>query len=121
MTQSRFRRSTALWKHMAVLALALALAVIPGAAVAQSGNAGAAIAAKGTPGGAAACVACHGAKGEGNGAAGFPRLAGLPADYLAAQLDHFAAERRKNLVMGPVAKQLTAAERKAAAARSSVQ
>jgi len=112
MTQLRLGSSTALWTHMAVLALA----AIPGAALAQPGNAGAAIAAKGTPGGAAACVACHGAKGEGNAAAGFPRLAGLPADYLAAQLDHFAAERRKNPVMGPVAKQLTAAERKAVAA-----
>jgi len=112
MTQLRFGRPTQLWKHMTVLALA----AIPGAALAQPGNAGAAIAAKGTPGGAAACVACHGAKGEGNAAAGFPRLAGLPADYLAAQLEHFAAERRKNPVMGPVAKQLTAAERKAVAA-----
>ena len=92
----------------------LAAAAMP-AAQAQSNAAGAAIAAKGSAGGAAACVACHGAKGEGNAAAGFPRLAGLPAAYLAAQLDHFAADRRKNPVMGPVAKQLGAAERKAVA------
>lgn len=107
-----FRKSTPAWKWGAVLALA----VTPAAALAQPANTGAAIAAKGTAGGAAACVACHGAKGEGNAAAGFPRLAGLPADYLAAQLGHFAADRRKNPVMGPVAKQLTEAERKAVAA-----
>jgi len=28
------------------------------------------------------CAACHGARGEGNPQAGFPRLAGLPAAYL---------------------------------------
>ena len=31
--------------------------------------------------GAMPCVACHGADGSGMAAAGFPRLAGLPAGY----------------------------------------
>ncbi|MBV6269357.1 cytochrome c4 [Pseudomonas aeruginosa] len=35
---------------------------------------------------AAACVTCHGADGMGLAAAGFPRLAGLPAAYLSKQL-----------------------------------
>jgi cytochrome c553 len=91
----------------------LALAGMP--ALAQGNPAGSAIAAKGTAAGAAACIACHGAKGEGNAAAGFPRLAGLPAAYLAAQLDQFAAARRQSPVMGPIAKQLTGPERKAVA------
>ncbi len=34
-------------------------------------------------GSGAPCLACHGADGAGNDAAGFPRLAGLDADYLA--------------------------------------
>lgn len=40
--------------------------------------------------GVAACGGCHGQKGEGNFAAGFPRLAGLHADYIAKQLRDFA-------------------------------
>ena len=33
-----------------------------------------------------ACIACHGARGTGNGPAGFPAIGGQHADYLAAQL-----------------------------------
>jgi cytochrome c553 len=39
-----------------------------------------------------ACVLCHGAKGEGNFDAGFPRLAGLHPDYIAKQLQDFARD-----------------------------
>jgi cytochrome c553 len=42
-----------------------------------------------------ACVGCHGANGEGNAQAGFPRLAGLDAGYVAKQLDDFAREAPK--------------------------
>ncbi len=34
----------------------------------------------------AACIACHGARGNGNSPAGFPALGGQHADYIAAQL-----------------------------------
>lgn len=34
----------------------------------------------------AACVACHGPRGAGNGPAGFPAIGGQHADYIAAQL-----------------------------------
>ena len=34
----------------------------------------------------AACIACHSARGDGNGPAGFPALGGQHADYVAAQL-----------------------------------
>ena len=44
-----------------------------------------------------ACAACHGAEGEGNFAAGFPRLAGLHPDYIAKQLQDF---QRNPLEMG---------------------
>lgn len=44
----------------------------------------------------AACVICHGDKGEGKGAAEFyPRLSGKPAGYLFQQLQHFRDGRRK--------------------------
>ncbi len=38
------------------------------------------------------CVACHGANGEGNFAAGFPRLAGLHPGYIAKQLQDFGRD-----------------------------
>lgn len=59
----------------------------------------------------AACSSCHGQAGEGNGAAGFPRLAGLPDTYLAAQLDAFAEGVRHSPVMEPVARALSARQR----------
>lgn len=60
--------------------------------------------------GAMSCVACHGADGLGLAAAGFPRLAGLPAPYVRKQLADFASGARSNPVMQPLAKALTDAE-----------
>lgn len=77
---------------------------------------GAAIAAHGTATGVPPCATCHGAHGEGNAANGFPRLAGLPAPYLRAQLSAFASGRRQNPVMAPIAKLLTPDEMKAVSA-----
>ncbi|MFO2464315.1 cytochrome c4 [Pseudomonas sp. 15FMM2] len=57
--------------------------------------------------GATACMACHGADGLGLAAAGFPRLAGLPAGYLSKQLQDFRDGTRTNPVMQPLAKALT--------------
>jgi cytochrome c553 len=57
------------------------------------------------------CSSCHGRVGEGNGAAGFPRLAGLPEAYLAAQLDALATGVRHSPVMEPIAKALSARQR----------
>lgn len=93
-----------------------ALAVFPALSHAQNNPSGASIAASGNSNGVPACVACHGAKGEGNAAGGFPRLAGLGAAYLDSQLNHFADGTRKNVVMEPIAKQLTVDERKAVSA-----
>jgi cytochrome c553 len=58
--------------------------------------------------GAHACSACHGMEGEGRPDAGYPRLAGLSAD--------FANNSRENELMAPIAKSLSPAERKAVAA-----
>lgn len=107
----RFRKTIPAW--IGTTMLALSGPVTP--ASAQTNTVGGAIAAKGTPSGGVACMTCHGANGEGNAAAGFPRLAGLPAPYLAAQLDNFADDKRQNPIMGPIAKQLDTAQRKAVA------
>ncbi|MDD4885912.1 MAG: c-type cytochrome [Thiomonas sp.] len=59
---------------------------------------------------AATCIACHGADGMGNAAAGYPRLAGLPEKYLADQLRYFADGTRNNAIMSGMAKPLTPAQ-----------
>ncbi len=58
--------------------------------------------------GVAACVACHGSKGE--GMASFPRLAGQHADYIAKQLVVFQRtdERPEGSIMKTIAHSLTA-------------
>jgi|25BtaG_2_1085352.scaffolds.fasta_scaffold00092_32 cytochrome c553 len=61
---------------------------------------GARLAAQGD-GSGAPCVACHGADGSGNNAAGFPRLAGLDPAYLAKQMLDYNAGKRVSPVMQP--------------------
>jgi len=78
---------------------------------AHAADEGAIIAQKGTPAGAAACIACHGQKGEGMAASAFPRLAGESAFYMKKQLDDYVSGVRQNEVMGPIAKALTPAQR----------
>ncbi|MES2353623.1 MAG: c-type cytochrome [Pseudomonadota bacterium] len=73
----------------------------------NTGPLGAQIATRGGANGVAACASCHGAQGEGNAAAGFPRLAGQSEDYLARQMKNFTNGSRNNAVMSPIAKALT--------------
>ena len=75
-----------------------------GAALAQQGGAG-----------IPACIACHGARGEGLAAAGFPRLAGQPQAYLLKQLQDFSTGKRKNDQMEPIARALSAPQKSDAA------
>lgn len=106
-----------LWSRSTALAALLSLTAVLAAPVfAQKPNtdAGRQIATQGTPQGVAACVSCHGARGE--GMAMFPRLAGSGQAYLQAQLDAFGNGARKNAVMQPMAKKLSPAERTAVAA-----
>ncbi|MEP6558444.1 MAG: c-type cytochrome [Burkholderiales bacterium] len=63
-----------------------------------------------------ACAQCHGAGGQGMAAAGFPELAGQNANYLAKQLSDYAAGRRANPVMSPIAKALDPAAMQSVAA-----
>jgi cytochrome c553 len=80
----------------------------PGEATAERGHL---IAVGGGSGGAAsACFRCHGLQGQGDAAAGFPRLAALDAGYLAKQMRDYASGNRANSVMAPIARQLDAAD-----------
>jgi cytochrome c553 len=61
----------------------------------------------------AACAACHGAQGRGNGAAGFPAIAGQDAKYLRNQLLAWRSGERRNSpggAMNAATKDLTDAE-----------
>ncbi len=78
-------------------------------------SAGATLAANGGNG-VAACDSCHGAQGEGNAAAGFPRLAGQGGAYLLTQLQSYADGSRAHPVMGPIATAMSPAQRRASAA-----
>lgn len=61
------------------------------------------------------CITCHGPDGKGMAAGGFPRLAGLPAAYIAKQLRDFRSGLRDNPVMKPIASALTEEEIQAVA------
>ena len=76
---------------------------------------GLAITLHGNDRGAVACVACHGAHGEGLPASGYPRLAGLNAEYIQAQLEAFASGQRSNAMMPAIAQALSHDERTAVA------
>lgn len=61
----------------------------------------------------AACAACHGAQGKGNGNAGFPVIAGQDAKYLRNQLLAWRSGERRNSpggAMNDATKHLTDAE-----------
>ncbi|WP_175690852.1 c-type cytochrome [Burkholderia anthina] len=102
-------------RRFAPLLLAAA-ALLAGRAYADDATLGKTLATQGSTTGVAACIGCHGAQGEGNAAAGFPRLAGTNAAYLSAQLAAFADGSRQNSVMQPLAKLLSAHERDAVSA-----
>ncbi len=69
--------------------------------------------------GVAACTACHGPEGKGNGPAGFPRLSGQHPEYIEKQLINFRAGNRTNdgdtSPMRTIADKLSDAEIKALA------
>lgn len=49
------------------------------------------------------CAGCHGEYGEGGKGGEYPRLAGLPMNYIAQQIKLFKEEKRKNMPMRPYA------------------
>ena len=52
-------------------------------------------------------MACHGLDDAGAGLGDMPGLAGLPAEYLTAQLEAFMSGARFSPIMVPIATQLT--------------
>lgn len=102
----------------AILAVAVAAACSPvdrraeevfsanGEIIAMSGGGG------GPPN---ACFSCHGLDGAGDGVS-VPRLAGLDAGYLQKQLADYAARRRADPVMSPIARWLDDGDQRAVAA-----
>lgn len=88
------------------IAATLVLALLAGSAYAQTPS-GEQIVQQGNGNGATACASCHGKDGAGNEKAGYPRLSGLNADYIAAQLHNFRSGKRNNPVMQPIAKALS--------------
>lgn len=48
------------------------------------------------------CVACHGKRGAGGEGGRYPRIAGLPVDYIDRQLHDFKQQRRINKPMLPI-------------------
>ena len=95
-----------------VVSIAWAMTVAPVAHADQ--GAGALLAQKGGNG-LPACMACHGTRGEGQAASGFPRLAGQNQDYLLKQLQAFANGTRKSPQMAPIAGALNAGQMRDAA------
>ena len=93
----------------------LTAAMIATGSAAAAQPSGQTIANEGLGSDAAPCTSCHGADGGGNPAAGFPRLAGIGAPYLADQLDAFASGARDNAVMKPIAQALSDDQRRAVA------
>lgn len=49
------------------------------------------------------CAGCHGEFGEGGKNGEYPRLAGLPVEYIIQQIKLFKEEKRKNMPMRPYA------------------
>ncbi|MBK1649706.1 hypothetical protein CKO36_14145 [Rhabdochromatium marinum] len=76
-------------------------------AVAGDSERGAKIARAGTATGVPPCMSCHGPRGMGQGPAGYPRIAGLDAGYIARQLLAFRDGTRENPVMDALIKPLT--------------
>jgi len=71
-----------------------------------------------TSAGVAACAACHGPSGNGNGPAAWPMLSGQNSAYLADQLRYFRSAERANdpgEMMRGIAKRMTDAEIEAVA------
>lgn len=89
--------------------LTILVALLAGNAVAED-DPGARIAQEGSAQGATACIQCHGEQGQGQNQPPFPRLAGLPKDYLIEQMQAYRDGSRPNATMAQIAQDLNADE-----------
>jgi cytochrome c553 len=106
--------------HTAIIAAAGGLWLMATSTVSLAAD-GRTLAMNGNGKGALPCSVCHGAQGEGQPQAGFPRLDGLNGVYIRQQLDDFADGKRSNDIMRPIASALSADERQAVASFYSAQ
>jgi cytochrome c553 len=67
---------------------------------------GARLVASGTDYGVVACARCHAFDGAADGSGAFPKLAGLPAYYLAKELRDFASGMRSDAIMSAIARKM---------------
>lgn len=96
--------------------LAFALLIASRADAAPPEPAGQHIVEQGSSQGAPACVACHGPQLQGADAFKAPGIAGRPAAYILARLEHYAGPTGHNALMKQVAQALSPADRQAVAA-----
>ncbi|ADC71927.1 cytochrome c class I [Thioalkalivibrio sp. K90mix] len=92
------------------LALASALFGLLAASASADQDLGARIAQDGNERGATACIQCHGEQGQGQSQPPFPRLAGLPEQYLVEQMEAYREGLRPNATMAQIAQNLDADE-----------
>lgn len=67
---------------------------------------GAEIVANGTDYGVMPCARCHSFDGTADGSGAFPKLSGIPADYLAKELRDFASGLRSDAIMSAIARKM---------------
>ncbi|WP_019584051.1 cytochrome c [Thioalkalivibrio sp. ALE16] len=91
---------------VAWLALTAASLGLPTASASGDEDLGARIAQEGNDRGATACIQCHGEQGQGQSQPPFPRLAGLPEQYLVEQMEAYLDGLRPNATMARIAQHL---------------
>jgi cytochrome c553 len=101
-------------KHFILIA-AVGVLGVSGAAIAGDSMTGRNIVEHGSLGGAPACASCHGSNLQGGDAIKAPSIAGKPAAYIVARLDHYASPEGHNAMMKQVANALSISERQAVA------
>lgn len=94
-----------------VLVAGLTVGISPAMADEASIVAGREIVAHGVSPERPGCSSCHLQDGAGQPDVGIPRVAGLTASYIAAQLAYFASGARRNTAMAPYAAMLTPIQR----------
>ncbi|WP_018861552.1 MULTISPECIES: c-type cytochrome [unclassified Thioalkalivibrio] len=88
------------------LLLLIASLWLLGSAASAEEDPGARLAHEGNERGATACIQCHGEQGQGQSQPPFPRLAGLPREYLIEQMEAYREGLRPNATMAQIAQNL---------------
>ncbi|HYW04047.1 MAG TPA: c-type cytochrome [Gammaproteobacteria bacterium] len=103
-------------RHAPTILPGLLLAMLAAAPAGAAQPRGKTIVTQGIGGKVAPCASCHQANGHGGGNGTYPRLAGLPAPYIRAQLEAFRSGQRSNAIMHGIASGLSDPDIRAVAA-----